>query len=77
MDLRKLHEAVEAHGGASAGCAELPWNDVAGGLGLGDVEQAPAVTEAMLRCTPWPSWQGHAPVLGLDSVGVLLSACDS
>lgn len=53
MDLRRLHEAVEAHGGASAGCADIPWDDVAGDLGLGDAEQPPAVTEAMLRCTPW------------------------
>ena len=58
---------MEARGGASAGCADIPWNDVAGALGLGDTEQQPAVTEAMLRydlwrlgtrtCTcPWPGF---------------------
>ena len=74
MDLRRLHQAAEAHIGASAGCADIPWNDVSRDLGLGDMQQPPAVTEAMLRCTPWPLWPGHAPVLSLGCAGLVLSA---
>ena len=52
VDLRRLHEAVEARGGASAGCAAIPWADVAVDLGLGAMEQPPAVMQAMLTCAP-------------------------